>query len=236
MAIDGLPKSTPQVFAQRDVRRTPSSNLTQTQTNLAPIGAVMPWLKSFTNTPALIDGWEECNGQVLSDADSIYNGQTLPDLNGNNQFLRGNSTSGATGGSETMAHTHTTNVTIDNHTALALNTEAAHTHSNGSFKLKNEAGTGGANAQTTSGTGLAEVTEAGAAQVFILQNTTGGSLDWEGELFNNVEGTSSAGSAHGHTFSQNIDAHTENNPASSAASNDENRPPFYNVVWIMRIK
>jgi hypothetical protein len=24
--------------------------------------------------------------------------------------------------------------------------------------------------------------------------------------------------------------------ATGAASNDENRPPFYNVVWIMRIK
>jgi hypothetical protein len=42
---------------------------------LAPIGAVIAWLKSYTNTPALPDSWVECNGQTLSDAYSVYNGQ-----------------------------------------------------------------------------------------------------------------------------------------------------------------
>lgn len=65
-----------------------------------PIGSIIAWLKSFTNTPSIPSGWVECNGAVLSDADSIYNGATLPDLNGNNQFTRGNSTSGGTGGAE----------------------------------------------------------------------------------------------------------------------------------------
>lgn len=69
-----------------------------------PIGAVIAWLKSFTNTPALPGNFVECNGQVLSDGDSVYNGQTIPDLNGDNRFLRGNSTSGGTGGSSTHNH------------------------------------------------------------------------------------------------------------------------------------
>ena len=77
-----------------------------TTTNfIVPIGAVLAWLKSYTNTPSLPANFVECNGQTLSDATSPYNGQTIPDLNGDNRFLRGNSTSGGTGGSET--HTHT---------------------------------------------------------------------------------------------------------------------------------
>lgn len=74
-----------------------------------PIGSVLSWLKDYTNTPALPDGWVECSGQTLSDADSVYNGQVIPDLNGDNRFLRGSSTSGTTGGSDTVTttdHTH----------------------------------------------------------------------------------------------------------------------------------
>jgi len=72
---------------------------------LVPIGVVIAFLKSYTNTPTLPDGFVECNGQVLDDADSPYDTQTIPDLNGGNRFLRGNSTSGGTGGAEN--HTHT---------------------------------------------------------------------------------------------------------------------------------
>jgi len=77
-----------------------------------PIGSVLAWLKTYTSTPALPNGWVECNGQVLSDADSVYNGQTIPNLNNSggataNRFLRGNTTSGGTGG--TLTHTHTLN-------------------------------------------------------------------------------------------------------------------------------
>jgi len=69
-----------------------------------PIGSVLSWLKTYANTPALPDGWVECNGQTLSDAESVYNGQVIPNLNGANRFLRGNATSGGTGGSETHFH------------------------------------------------------------------------------------------------------------------------------------
>ena len=77
----------------------------------APIGSVIAWLKSYTNTPALPDWWVECNGQTLSDADSPYNGQVIPDLNGGtHKMLRGANASGGTGGSDTknLSHTHTT--------------------------------------------------------------------------------------------------------------------------------
>lgn len=75
------------------------------QPDKSPISSIMPWDKTATNCPALSAHWVQANGQVLSDTESPLNGNTIPNLNGNNNFLRGNSTSGGTGGSET--HTHT---------------------------------------------------------------------------------------------------------------------------------
>jgi microcystin-dependent protein len=66
-----------------------------------PIGGVLAWLKSYTNTPALPVNFVECNGQVLADIASVYNGQTIPNLNSDNRFLRGNTISGAVGGEDT---------------------------------------------------------------------------------------------------------------------------------------
>jgi hypothetical protein len=74
-----------------------------------PVGTVLPWLKSLTNTPALHASWVECNGQTLSDSDSPYDGQIIPNLNaGTYRMLRGASTSGGTGGSDTknLQHNH----------------------------------------------------------------------------------------------------------------------------------
>lgn len=76
-----------------------------------PIGSLMAWAKTLTGVPALPSGWVQCDGQVLSDADSPLNGQTMPALNAANVFLRGNSTSGATGGADT--HTHTFSFSTD---------------------------------------------------------------------------------------------------------------------------
>lgn len=76
---------------------------------IVPVGGVVAWLKSFAGTPALPDGWVECNGQVLADAASVYNGQTVPNLNGSGgtrRFLRGSTASGATGGSTTHTHSY----------------------------------------------------------------------------------------------------------------------------------
>lgn len=72
-----------------------------------PIGSVMAWLKTLTGTPALPDGWVECDGATISDSDSPYNGTAVPDLNassGTARFLRGATASGATGGAETHNH------------------------------------------------------------------------------------------------------------------------------------
>src|ERR1051325_4361317 len=54
--------------------------------------------------PTLPANFVECNGQTISDAASPLNGQTVRNLNTANRFLRGNSTSGGTGGATTHLH------------------------------------------------------------------------------------------------------------------------------------
>jgi len=81
-----------------------------------PIGGIVPWFKDFTNVPSLPAEFAECNGQTISDAESPLDGQTLPDLNGSsgkNRFLRGDTTSGETGGSATNTHSHSIEVGTD---------------------------------------------------------------------------------------------------------------------------
>lgn len=79
---------------------------------LVPIGAILAWAKSITGVPALPSNFVECNGAVLSDAASLLNGQTMPNLNGNSDdtslFLRGAATSGGTGGTSTHTQSYGT--------------------------------------------------------------------------------------------------------------------------------
>ncbi len=65
----------------------------------APIGTILAWVKNLTGTPTLSDKWVECNGQTITDPESPYYNKSIPNLNNNHYFLRGNSTSGGTGGS-----------------------------------------------------------------------------------------------------------------------------------------
>jgi hypothetical protein len=82
---------------------------TQKPAGLVPVGCVVAFLKNITGTPATLPSeFVECNGQTLTDPQSIYNGVPIPDLNGtnaaNHRFLRGAATSGGTGGTETHHH------------------------------------------------------------------------------------------------------------------------------------
>jgi hypothetical protein len=74
----------------------------------APLGTILPWHKSMTASPAtsLPPGWLECNGQVVSDGASPYNGQALPDLNSGGRFLRGGNTSGTMQDDALQGHHH----------------------------------------------------------------------------------------------------------------------------------
>lgn len=78
-----------------------------------PLGAIIAWGKTLTGTPALPAQFLECNGQTVSDADSPFNGQAVPDLNGANRHLRGNSSSGGTRGSNNHTHTFSTSSDVE---------------------------------------------------------------------------------------------------------------------------
>lgn len=72
--------------------------------NLVPIGAVIAWFKNTPGVPALPPNFVECNGQLLTDPESLLDGQLMPDLNtGIERFIRGNLVSGLTGGIATFA-------------------------------------------------------------------------------------------------------------------------------------
>lgn len=86
-----------------------------------PIGTILAWHKSLTGTPNLPASgeWVECNGQTLSDAQSPYNSQVIPNLNGDaaganspgqtaklSMFLRGGLTSGTGQQDAFQGHVH----------------------------------------------------------------------------------------------------------------------------------
>ena len=67
-----------------------------------PIGSIIGWIKVFD--VMLPENFCECNGQKITDPNSPLFNKNIPNLNSTNRFLRGNTTSGGTGGSST--HTH----------------------------------------------------------------------------------------------------------------------------------
>lgn len=68
-----------------------------------PIGGIVPWLPNLSGVPGLPEGWMLCDGSTVNDALSPMNGTTIPDLNGDNRFLRGEDTAGGTGGNTTTS-------------------------------------------------------------------------------------------------------------------------------------
>ncbi len=80
---------------------------------VVPIGSIVAWHKNLFGTPSLLDGWVECNGQVVDDPESPYDGQTLPDLNGEKRFLRGGATSGEDQSDALRSHPHDFSATTD---------------------------------------------------------------------------------------------------------------------------
>lgn len=182
-----------------------------------PVGTVLPWMKSYTNTPALPDEFVECNGQTLDDGDSVYDGQVIPNLNGGNRFLRGASTSGGTGGASTnnLSHAHT---------------QPDHRHS-----VSDSGDTGYAGGHEHLVQGGSNIGDGTITNVF----KTGGTqptiepahTHWCNLLSNYII-------SHRHSFSMsdNSSYDGDENTGSALSSTTENKPPYYNVVWIMRIK
>lgn len=146
----------------------PTNQFAPSMEPAVPIGGVIPHEKDKNGADSVPDRFVECNGQTINDADSPMDGETVPDLNGTNRFLRGNTASGAEGGAEQVT--------------ISSSELASHRHHIYAGN-HNEAGDN------------------------MSKNASDG---WESEnRYTNYEGSDSA---------------------------HENRPPFHDTVYIMRIK
>ena len=98
--LGGINNENGEIIDANDVNDTNNEMILTGRFGNVPIGTIIAWHKDFTNTPPLPVGWLECNGQEVVDADSVYNGQLLPDLNNpidvglKGRFLRGHTLSG----------------------------------------------------------------------------------------------------------------------------------------------
>jgi uncharacterized protein (TIGR02145 family) len=113
----------------------------QSQIGMVPVGGLVAWLKDLLGTPSLPSNYAECNGQTISDSESPFNGQAIPNLNAS-LFLIGQTSSGNTGGQLTHSHT----VTLSPPTAqtivstLSLNqpvASAGHSHTGSALTTAN---------------------------------------------------------------------------------------------------
>lgn len=61
-----------------------------------PVGSIIAWHRDLLGKDGfhLPPGWVPCDGQKLDDEESILNGHTIPNLNGEGRFIRGGKESG----------------------------------------------------------------------------------------------------------------------------------------------
>jgi len=193
----------------------------------APIGSISWWHKSLTGCPALPAEWAECNGQVLNDVDSPFNGQTLPDINNTvKRFIRGGLASGGlqaegtkpnglTIGNEN-SHTHG----IDhNHTETGNNASggndtkhASHDHTQTGYS--SSGGSGKYNPLDTSSSGPSVVADNKTSTATVTTHAV------HKHTIGDYTGTSSAGTSHNH----------------GVTGDAETRPLNITMVAIIRIK
>lgn len=106
--LGGVDWSDGEVLEAVDLNDTINEVADRVNNRISPIGSIQAWHKDLNNVPSSLPGeWVECNGQTISDSDSPLDGVTLPDLNGEERFLRGNSTSGTLQSDQLGSHDHT---------------------------------------------------------------------------------------------------------------------------------
>jgi hypothetical protein len=218
----------------------------------APIGAIIAWHKTFAGTPALPVNWVECNGQVLVNPLSVYNGLTIPDMNSvNKYFIRGGLASGGvqTEGtkvngltvSNESAHTHDIN---HDHGSFNSGNENAHTHA---VDHNHASFDSGGQSQTHTHSFLRNFTATFAAGVNKFGDVAVNAFSTGNNSRDHTHpvdvpayvGASGAGDVHAHT----VDVPALGVTASGAGAahghaltgDAETRPANITMVWIMRI-
>ena len=73
-----------------------------------PIGTIVAWHRDLVEEapPDLPEGWMRCDGQLVEDLESPFEGRLLPDLNGEGRFLRGSDHSGDVQSDSFKSHSH----------------------------------------------------------------------------------------------------------------------------------
>ncbi|MBI2721190.1 MAG: hypothetical protein HYX39_03335 [Bacteroidetes bacterium] len=181
-----------------------------------PIGTVQAFMKSTAMTPLMPWGWVECNGQVLTDTESPYNGQTIPDLNNTKKFLRGDLTSGIIQAEDLGAHAHAgTTSAVGNH---------GHGGSTGSVNWDN------GRVIPWDDNFAADVVNGPFGNA-----TPPGGLPWDGlgKIGNMI--TTMTGELD-HTHIINPDGAHSHTFTTTSTGGTETRPTNMSVVWIIRIK
>jgi hypothetical protein len=177
-----------------------------------PVGTVVDWYRPSASTPSP-DGWQLMNGSLVTDPDSVYYGQTLPDLT--DRFTRGvvdQSLVGVSSGSS--SHVHGVDLT-HGHSASA-SSDGAHAHTWASFN--------GSGTDWYSGDGA------------MIMNWTDG-MDNAGSGYYAL--ATSGGTATYYTSSNGSHDHTiyvANSTASTATSSQSHLPPYVGMVKIIRIR
>ena len=76
------------------------SDIQSLEQGLIPIAGITAWHKNLTSK-SLPDRFKECDGSTVNDSGSPLDGQSVPDLNGDNRILKGNGSSGGGGNFKT---------------------------------------------------------------------------------------------------------------------------------------
>jgi len=213
-------------------------------TTLSISSDVMATGEDYTiyKTPNLPDGYVECSGQTLSDASSPYNGEVIPDLNATIQF----SGTATAGGNDTLTDSGsgwTPDEYIGYEVEITSGTGSGQTavvESNSTEVITIE-GSWATNPDATSVYKI--ITPPRFLRGNITSGTTGGESSHElttAEMPSHYHSYTKVG-----TMSNNFGLGSKAGATSSSTSNTgsagsgdfhENRPPFYDIVWIMRVK
>lgn len=113
----------------RIVPASPQQQLIATSVLRIPVGSIVAWHLDLPGTPALPPGWATCDGQMITDPDSPYFGQSVPDLNGEGRYLRGGLLSGMMQDDATAVNGLNVTVNSAGTHSHTMGSAGTHTHS-----------------------------------------------------------------------------------------------------------
>jgi microcystin-dependent protein len=163
-----------------------------------------------TNIAALLgSGWKLCDGAVINDTSSPFNGQTVPNLNGNGNYIQGSHSyldTPVSGGGQ--------------HITIGSNSLEMPAHSHG---MSNSGNNGSHSHATPGGRGYVRRTGQGERKTAQYGDVTVGEPRLLG--YNSVPRSDITAGAHHHDLY-----------ASGSSAQHNNLPRTFQVVYVMRIR